>query len=108
MSNDEEKKGPDPRLTFVTNRIIQMCPHLKKDKLVKSLQNKDSVEIVNDFFDSASDLLLISGDSGMPTIEMPERLPKNKWVYFLKNDPSSELPIENIELSLTCGEMARK
>jgi hypothetical protein len=104
----DQKVEVDKRLVWITRRISEMCPHIKKDKLQKSLANKDSVVILEDFFTGGEPLLLINGDTGAPATEMPERLPKNKWIYFLKTDGSADLPDENISDAITFGEMARK
>ena len=82
-----------------------MCSHLKKDKIEKGLNSKDGKTIVHDFLDGDHPLLLINGDSGAPTIELPERLPKNKWFYILKKDVNSALPSEKIADAVTIGEM---
>ena len=57
------------------------------------------------FFRWRPSSLLINGDSGAPTIELPERLPKNKWFYILKKDVNSALPSEKIADAVTIGEM---
>ena len=105
MDEDETKTKVDPRMSWVTSTITTMCSHLKKDKIEKGLNSKDGKTIVDDFLDGDHPLLLINGDSGAPTIELPERLPKNKWFYILKKDVNSALPSEKIADAVTIGEM---
>ena len=103
---DNEDQTQDNRTIWVENCVISMCSSLKKDKVQKSLSSKDATEIILDFIDGDNPMLLINGDSGAPTIVLPDRLPKNKWLYILKKDLDSPLPTENIADVVTIGEMA--
>jgi dynein heavy chain len=81
--------------------------HIKKDKLLKAINNKDGAIVIEEFLNGDLPCLLINGDSGAPTMELPERLPKNKWFYMLKRNSDELLPTENISKSVTCGDMAQ-
>ena len=106
MADEEDQKVGDGRLTWIQKCVLSMCSHLKSDKVLKSLGNKDSIAIMTEFIEGDSPLLLINGDTGAPTIELPDRLPKNKWSYILKKSADGALPNENIADSVTVGEMS--
>ena len=106
MADDEDQKKEDNRLSWIRNTVVSMCSHLKAEKVLKSMGKKESVIIMTDFIDGDSPLLLVNGDTGEPTIELPSKLPKNKWFYMLKKSIGDSLPNENIAHSVTVGEMS--
>ena len=93
---DNDQKRADPRGPWISAKVQQFLPHLKPDKIKKSLGNKDSAAILDDFVLGEAPMLLVNGDTGAPLLELPDRLPKNKWLYLLKKNPGAELPAEDI------------
>lgn len=106
MADDSEEKKKDGRMDWICGRLQVALPHLKPEKLMKGLTGKDSIEIVNEFVEGDSPMLLINGDNGIPATELPDRLPKAKWVYILKKNINAELPMKNINEAVMIGEMA--
>ena len=102
MADEEQKK--DGRLDWITARLQAAMPHLKPEKLKKGLSGKDAAAIVEEFVDGDAPVLLVNGDNGTPMVELPDRLPKAKWVYILKKNTSAELPSKGIEDAVTVGE----
>ena len=103
---DDAQKVTDGRVAWIENRLQLAMPHLKSDKLKKGLSGKDAVAILEEFLDGEAPMLLINGDSGTPMVELPDRLPKAKWVYILKKNMRAAVPSENIGASVTVGDMS--
>ena len=56
---------------------------------------------MEEFLNADLPCLLVNGDTGAPTMELPERLPKNKWFYMLKVNPDDPIPEKGFEKSVT-------
>jgi hypothetical protein len=82
------------------NNILSFFPH-------EVLNNKDGLAVMEEFLNADLPCLLVNGDTGAPTMELPERLPKNKWFYMLKVNPDDPIPEKGFEKSVTCGDMAQ-
>ena len=84
MSEGKEGKA-DSRVEWIKENIKASLPNIKKDRLEKSFALEATVDAIHSFLEGDSPALLFNGDNATVLEEFPERIPKNKCVYFLNS-----------------------